>query len=207
VRLVAVSDTHGHLPAHAVPDGDVLIHAGDLTRMGTLEQIAAAGAWLRSLPHRDKIVIAGNHDFAFEREPAAALAAFGEGFTYLLDAGVTIAGVRFWGSPWQPQFFDWAFNLDRGAPLAEKWALVPGDTDVLITHGPPQGILDRTAGGDAAGCADLLARVAAVRPRAHVFGHIHEAAGVVERDGTTFVNASICDLRYRPVNPPRVLDL
>jgi Icc-related predicted phosphoesterase len=107
-----------------------------------------------------------------------------------------VFGLKVWGSPWQPRFFDWAFNLDRGPDLAAKWALVPDDTDILITHGPPVGILDRTFRGTETGCADLLARVKVVKPRLHLFGHIHEAAGVVETPDTLFVNASIGTERF-----------
>src|SRR5690606_27797878 len=129
------------------------------------------------------------------------------GLTYLRDAGVEIDGVRFWGSPWQPEFFDWAFNLPRGEALAARWALVPEDTDVLITHGPPRGILDRTVTGTPVGCDDLRAALDRLAPRLHVFGHIHEAYGRVEGPRTTFVNASVCDVRYRAVNDPVVVDL
>lgn len=190
-----------------VPDGDVLVHAGDLTKRGSLEEIAAAGDWLRSLPHPRKVVIAGNHDFAFERDPRAAREALGEGLDYLEDSGVAIGGFALWGSPWQPWFHDWAFNLPRGARLAEKWALIPLGTQVLVTHGPPHGILDRTVSGELAGCRDLADRVRIVRPALHVFGHIHEGSGTFHDGATTFVNASICDLRYKPVNPARVIEL
>jgi Icc-related predicted phosphoesterase len=101
---------------------------------------------------------------------------------------------------------DWAFNLPRGPRLAAEWAKIPDTTDVLITHGPPMGILDHVW-GEHVGCADLLARIAAVKPKVHAFGHIHEGSGVLVQDGTTYVNASICDGEYRPVNPIRVVDL
>jgi len=151
-------------------------------------------------------VIAGNHDWAFQRTPLRARALIRHAI-YLEDEETTVAGLRIWGSPWQPWFFDWAFNLQRGPEIAAKWALIPDGIDVLITHGPPQGILDRTSRGDAAGCADLLAAVLRVRPRLHLFGHIHEAYGSLERDGIRFVNACNCSERYRPVQPPMVVDL
>jgi Icc-related predicted phosphoesterase len=207
VRIVALSDTHSRVPESGVPDGDVLVHAGDLTKRGSLEEIAAAGAWLRSLPHPRKVIIAGNHDFGFEREPRAARAALGTGLDYLEDSGLVIDAVAFWGSPWQPWFYDWAFNLPRGEKLAEKWALIPPDTRVLVTHGPLYGILDRTEAGEQAGCSDLAERVRQLRPAVHVFGHIHEGAGMLREGETLFVNASICDLWYKPVNPAIVIDL
>ena len=206
MRIVCVSDTHGHGREVVVPHGDVLVHAGALTGMGSLVQIAKEAAWLRSLPHRTKVVIAGNHDFGFEREPGPAVALLHD-LVYLEDSEASVDSVRFYGSPWQPWFFDWAFNLERGPAIRARWDQIPAGIDVLVTHGPPAGILDRTAAGMDVGCADLLEAVARVRPRVHVFGHIHEGYGVVERDGTKFVNASTCDVRYRPIQPPIVVDI
>ncbi len=205
-RIVCLSDTHNRLDELDVPDGDVLVHAGDFSKRGAAEEVRSFVDALVTLPHEDKVVIAGNHDFLCEEDPAAARELLRD-VHYLLDSGVTLRGLRFWGSPWQPEFFDWAFNLPRGAALAAMWALIPDETDVLVTHGPPRGILDRTVTGVAVGCDDLLAALARVRPRLHVFGHIHEAYGKLERDGTTFVNASNCDVRYRPVQPPITIDL
>jgi Icc-related predicted phosphoesterase len=111
------------------------------------------------------------------------------------------------GSPWQPWFLDWAFNLPRGPELAAIWKKIPDDTDVLITHTPPYGILDRLISGKHAECADLVHALARVKPKVHVFGHIHEAYGRVEQDGTIYVNASVRNFRYQLVNPPIVVDL
>lgn len=205
MRIVCVSDTHTLHDAVAVPDGDVLVHTGDFTRRGSEADVRAFDRWLGTLPHREKVVIAGNHDFCFERDPGAR--GWITNARYLQDEGATVAGLRFWGTPWTPRFFDWAFNLDRGEPLRDVWARVPAGVDVLLTHGPPAGILDRTVHGVDAGCEELLAALARVRPRLHVFGHIHEAWGTAERDGTRFVNASACDARYRPAHPPVVVDL
>ena len=176
-----------------------------MTRRGDLHEVRAFDAFLAGLDHRHKLVIAGNHDFCFERRPAAARVALRHA-VYLEDEAIEVEGVRFYGSPWQPWFWDWAFNLRRGAEIRSKWELIPEDTEVLITHGPPLGRCDVTAGGDAVGCADLLERIRQVRPRYHLFGHIHEAYGSSSDDATTFVNASSCDLRYRPVHPPVVID-
>jgi predicted phosphodiesterase len=206
MRIVCLSDTHTRHGSLDVPDGDVLVHAGDATRRGTQGEIEDFDRWLRDLPHAHKVIIAGNHDFGFEREPAEARGWI-TGATYLQDSGVTIDGVRFWGSPWQPRFFDWAFNLDRGEPLRAVWAKIPEGTDVLLTHGPPRGILDRTVRGESVGCDDLLDAVRRIRPRVHVFGHIHEAYGELELDGTRFVNASTCTIGYKPIQPPIIVDL
>ncbi|TAM87114.1 metallophosphoesterase, partial [bacterium] len=121
MRIVCVSDTHQYHSRLNIPDGDVLIHAGDLTMKGDYAAVRGVDAWLANLPHRHKIVIAGNHDFAFEGNRYAAKML--PHATYLEDSGVEIDGLLFWGSPWQPWFYDWAFNLQRGAEIAEKWAL------------------------------------------------------------------------------------
>ena len=188
--LVLASDTHGRHRDLIVPDGDVFIHAGDITRFGgEIDDLIDFNEYIATLPHPHKIVIAGNHDFCFERDNDRSRSILTNA-TYLEDDGLSIDGVTYYGSPWQPVFLDWAFNLERGSALREKWAMVPEDTDVLITHGPPQGILDEVSGGERVGCADLLERVRKVNPKVHVFGHIHEARGTHEQDGTTFVNAS-----------------
>lgn len=209
MRLVCLSDTHSMHRQVDVPDGDVLIHAGDCLGAGTLDELDDLNDWLASLPHRHKILIAGNHDWCFQNDPEAARRRV-TGAIYLQDSGVTLDGIRFWGSPWTPVFFDWAFNLGRGAPLAERWALIPEQTDVLITHGPPAGILDKVPAGlhfENVGCANLLAVVEQMQPPIHIFGHIHEGYGRHDSNGTLFVNASTCQANYKPINPPIVVDL
>jgi predicted phosphodiesterase len=205
IRLVLISDTHG-FHDFPVPAGDVLVHAGDGCGRGTLDEARAWAEFMRRQPHPHKVVIAGNHDRCFESDFDEAAALF-EGLHFLHDSACEIAGLRFWGAPWQPWFLSWAFNLPRGPELAAKWALIPDDTDVLVTHGPPMGILDRTYAGEPVGCEELRAALRRVRPRLHVFGHIHEGYGTAEVDKTTFVNASICTLAYQPTNPAVVIDL
>jgi predicted phosphohydrolase len=190
LRIVAVADTHLYHRQLVVPDGDVFVHAGDLCRGGDLDELATAARWIRSLPHRTKVVVAGNHDWALVHEPERARGFLQDGMVYLEDAGLEIDGLRFWGSPWQPEFNGWAFNLPRGAPLARKWALIPEGTDVLITHGPPMGIGDRGPMAGRSGCADLMRRVREVRPRLHLFGHIHQDGGVWHQDGTCYANVT-----------------
>jgi Icc-related predicted phosphoesterase len=186
--LVAMADTHGYHPRD-VPEGDVLILAGDLTRTGSLDEVAELNNYLAALPHRHKLVVAGNHDWCFQLEPERARALL-TAATYLEDEAVVIEGVKFYGSPWQPWFFDWAFNLKRGAELAAVWARIPEDTDVLVTHGPPLGFGDRTRREQRVGCEDLLRRVRVVRPKLHLFGHIHEDPGVWTEGGTAFANVT-----------------
>jgi Icc-related predicted phosphoesterase len=206
MRCVVLSDTHGLHDHVEIPEGDVLIHAGDLTRHGGLEDVARFDAFLAGLPHRHKVVVAGNHDFCFERQPQLARQLLRHA-VYLEDEAVTLDGVRFWGSPWQPWFFDWAFNLERGPEIRAKWDLIPAGIDVLITHGPPLGHGDLTSRGERAGCADLLDKIGELRPKYHLFGHIHEGYGLTRDGDTTFVNACICDLGYRPVQAPVVIEI
>lgn len=205
LRIVAISDTHGHRPWFRIPDGDVLVYAGDITRHGRLEEVINFNKFLGILPHSFKLVIAGNHDACFESQPEASKACLTNGI-YLRDQSITIQGVKFYGSPWQPAFRDMAFNLPRGEALRDKWAFIPPDTDVLITHGPPWGQRDRTFLGSAVGCRDLLKAVGQLRIRLHVFGHIHEAAGQSSNGQTLFVNASLCNLLYLPLHHPFVYD-
>lgn len=206
-RIVCLSDTHNSNGQIAVPEGDILIHAGDATITGTVEEIALFNEWFATLPHSFKIFVAGNHDWLFEIDNKFAISLLNKKIIYLQDSFVEIENLKIYGSPWQPRFFDWAFNLTRGAEIAEKWKLIPTDTDVLITHGPPFGILDLTPRGDNAGCEELRKRVEEIRPKAHIFGHIHCGYGSKDHFGVKFINASNCDESYEPSNPPIVFDI
>ena len=205
LKIVAISDTHNRHSQLEVPDGDILIHAGDITSKGDLRDVRRFNNFLGDLPHKHKIVIAGNHDFCFEREPQAAQKEL-TNCIYLQDSEVVIEGIKFYGSPWQPWFFDWAFNLQRGEEIRRKWELIPSDTDVLITHGPPLNHGDKVSSGSAVGCEDLLNKIMEVKPRYHIFGHIHEDYGISKNENTTFINASTCTLSYKPENPPIVFE-
>ena len=205
-RLVLLSDTHGYHDQLRVPDGDVLVHAGDFCTSGKEAQARAFARWLARQPHPHKVVIAGNHDRCLEIDIGLGDRLF-QGATYLLDREATVAGLRFYGSPWQPEFLSWAFNLPRGEPLRAVWSKIPAGNDVLITHGAPFGILDRTYAGMWVGCEELRTAIDRVRPRLHVFGHIHEGAGTHVEDGILFANASICTLGYDPEHPAIVVDV
>lgn len=211
-RIVAISDTHSrHEQFGTLPDGDILIHAGDATVQGKFDEVIEFNRWLGTLPHKHKIFVAGNHDFLFEKSPNFARTLI-PNVTYLQDAFVMVEGLKIYGSPWQPRFHDWAFNLDRGSDIARQWALIPEDTDILVTHGPPYGILDRvsdrwTGAAEAVGCEELLPVVQRIKPRAHIFGHIHADYGQHTQGGTRFVNASNCNEQYQLVHPPIVFDL
>jgi len=200
MRIVAIADTHTFTDELVVPDGDVLIHAGDIGRGGTLDELEPAAAWIAAQPHRHKVIVAGNHDWLFVHDPGRARALFsGPRSHYLEDDEVTIEGLRFYGSPWQPEFNDWAFNLPRGEPLARVWSKIPRGIDVLVTHGPPAGVGDRGGyGPERAGCEDLRARVIHVAPRVHLFGHIHQDGGAWQLGPTMYINATTWECTRRP---------
>lgn len=164
--------------------------------------------WFRDQPFAYKILIAGNHDFYFEREPEEQInKIFPPGVIYLRDSGITINKLKIWGSPATPWFFDWAFNRHRGEPIKRHWDLIPADTDVLITHGPVYRTLDTNTKGGHVGCKDLFDTVHEIKPKAHICGHIHEAYGTVDESGIRFINASVPDEKYELKNSPVVFDL
>jgi Icc-related predicted phosphoesterase len=207
VRFVVISDTHGQHAAVELPPGDIIIHAGDVSRMGKEREIISFLDWFAALPYRYRVFVAGNHDFYFEKSSDNDIAQIiPDGVTYLNDTGVTIEGIEIWGSPITPWFFDWAFNRHRGADIQKHWALIPASTSVLVTHGPPYGILDRTIGNEPAGCSDLLKRIHDIKPACHIFGHIHEGYGQMEKEETVFINASVVDERYMLRNAPVSFD-
>jgi len=189
-----------------IPDGDILIHAGDFTEHGTLVEAEAFDRFLATLPHKHKLVVAGNHDSAFETRPSEAASVMRH-CTYLQDSSVRINGITFYGSPWQPWFMDWAFNLPRGKALREKWQMIPEQTDVLITHSPPMGYGDCIYSGDRVGCEDLITVVERIKPRLHIFGHIHEGYGTSQNEHTTFINACSCNMKNQPKNAAIVVEI
>lgn len=206
MKIVLLSDTHCTHQYLEVPAGDLLIHAGDFSLRGREAETQDFLDWFSSQPHPHKVFISGNHDFMAEKVPALFRSMLPTNVHYLEDSGVEIEGIRIWGSPITPWFYNWAFNRLRGDEINQYWQKIPENTDILITHGPPFGILDLTDGGDAVGCEDLMARIEEIKPKLHVFGHIHEAYGQLQKGETLFVNASCVNLRYNPVNDPIVLD-
>lgn len=202
-----ISDTHDHdLRDLDIPDGDVLIHSGDATGRGTVQSIAAFNHQLGCLPHKHKLFVPGNHDWLFEKNPNLAKQMLTNA-TLLIDEAIEIDNIKFYGSPQQPAFCNWAFNVPRGKALKEKWDLIPEDTNVLITHSPPKNILDLCPDGFNAGCEDLLNRIKELNHlKLHVFGHIHFDYGTLIKDNVQFVNASICTEEYHPLNTPIVVN-
>jgi Icc-related predicted phosphoesterase len=170
-----------------------------MSSQGTPSEILQFLEWFSELPYTHKVLVAGNHDWLFERDPAAALSLLANypSITYLNDSGATIEGIRFWGSPVQPTFMNWAFNRDP-AEIRQHWDRIPDGIDVLVTHGPPAGILDTIENHrPGAGCPLLRAAVSRVKPRLHVFGHIHEGRGIRQVEETLYVNAAVLNGKYR----------
>lgn len=208
MKIVCISDTHGEHSDVYIPEGDVLVHAGDISYYGKEIEVDDFLEWFREQPHQYKIFIAGNHDFYFEKASAEEIERkIPEDIIYLNDSGCEIEGVHFWGSPIQPFFFNWAFNRNRGFDIKKHWDLIPKNTDVLITHGPPYSVLDFCVKGEQVGCKDLYTKVEKIQPKAHIFGHIHENYGRQKIGDIQFVNASILNEKYQLANAPIIIDI
>lgn len=216
MRIVALSDTHGHHKKMTIPDGDLLIYAGDFSMCARLNDVVEFAAWLKALPHEHKIVIPGNHDLYCEGEFQWAREEFFPA-EYLMHMPTEIAGYRIFGSPYSSSIFEpsrWVFDYPRDGPRSRQlWEHIPDGTDILVTHGPPKGILDRVLNvhqGEDPHVGDFYLKqvVERVRPKVHIFGHIHEGFGsqVVEY-GTSFYNVCVCNVYYKPLNPVTVIDL
>jgi hypothetical protein len=217
-----------------LPKGDVLLHAGDCTNVGKPHEVQEFVDWFMNIKgFNTKVFIAGNHDWAFQNANEPHHSGEFEWFhnlmnsenlsqsdvTYLEDTNFTIESpefsrpIKIHGSPWQPNFYDWAFNLPRmGDEIKSKWDLIPDDTDILITHGPPQEIRDFVSNwrqGDMnVGCEILRHQLDnRIKPALHVFGHIHGAYGGVQKNDTLYINAATCNDRYVPSNKPIIIDL
>lgn len=221
MKLVIISDTHQLHDQVKLPEGDVLIHCGDFTNKGTDGALKSFLTWFSSQPHEYKIFIAGNHelglDKGYHREHKLNII---KEFTsqnpkmfYLENSDVIINDVKFYGSPITPWFYDWAWNVRRGAPIAAAWDLIPEDTNVLITHGPPYGILDtvlESFGRDShQGCLDLRNKIRKLPAlKLHAFGHLHLQGGnQITEEGVVFVNAAICDDAYHTVHTPVIVEI
>ncbi len=207
LRLVCIGDTHGFHRRLMLPAGDILIHSGDFDG-GSVEEIDDFNSWLGSLPFRHKLVVAGNHDLLFDRNPKLARSHLTEAI-YLQDSGVTVEGLKFWGSPVNSVGGDWAFSRERMVKIRKHWDLIPDDTDVLITHEPPYGTLDKPhILAKHAGCQYLLGAVLRIKPRLHIFGHVHGGYGREDAWGRVIlVNCAVVDNACALAHPPTVVDL
>ncbi len=218
MKILCISDTHNnHNKLTEVVNElietekvDVLVHAGDFSSKGIERQVRKFNNWMElvNLPKSHKIGISGNHDFYSERFGKAKMLIRCDNFIYLEGDSTTIDGVKFWGGPWTPWFFDWAFNVARGRNIKAIWDNIPTDTDVLITHGPPAYILDECPDGRKVGCTDLLNVITNdLDIKAHIFGHIHHSHGHQLIDKVHYVNASSMGEDYKTVNPPIIIEI
>ena len=207
MKLICISDTHGRHEEVELSSADMIIHAGDMSEKGTKDQIIDFMKWFSSLNYQYKVLIAGNHDFFLEQATSKEIKKLiPEGVIYLNDSGVEIEGLKIWGSPVQPWFHNWAFNRSEKS-ICKHWNEIPDDTDILITHVPPQHILDQNRRAESCGCPHLTERVKEVKPQYHIFGHIHESYGMIENNGTTYVNSSNLDFLYEYANQPIIIDV
>jgi 3',5'-cyclic AMP phosphodiesterase CpdA len=222
--ITLISDSHNkhNEITQDLPGGEILIHAGDLSSLGSKLEIESFVKWFDSIDnYTHKVFIAGNHDWGFQMatQQANEIVNSYKTIDYLQDEQLTLYydgpngeflkdNIRIWGSPWQPEFYDWAFNLPRnGEELKAKWDEIPMNTDILITHGPPFGRLDMVkTGGKSLGCELLAERVQVVKPKIHVFGHIHGGYGHSFNGDTHFFNASVLNDNYNYANKPITID-
>lgn len=207
MKIVLISDTHKLHEKIKLPEGDLIIHAGDVSNRGTYGEILNFLDWFKKLPFKYKVFIAGNHDFMLDQNPPLDNSNFPDGITYLENSMIEIQRLSIYGSPYTPEFYKWAFMKKRGEEIRKIWDLIPNKVDILVTHGPPYSILDENVEGTMCGCEELLKRVKEVQPKIHVFGHIHESYGTVEEGGTKFFNASIVNDEYRVRNAPFVIEI
>jgi Icc-related predicted phosphoesterase len=206
MKIVAISDTHRkYEQLGTLPEGDILIFAGDDDWTSYTNFLTFLN-WFAAQPVEHKVMIAGNHDFfaatseLFIREECKK-----RGVHYLRDSGITILDITIWGSPYTPQFGNWAFMKERGDEILKTWQKIPDYTDILVTHGPPMDILDVTPRGENVGCWDLGFIVKKIKPILHIYGHIHGCSGVYKTPHTTYVNASVTDELYSIENEPKEL--
>ena len=212
MRIVAISDTHCDWDKLTLPKADILIHAGDIDAGAWPDQLCDFCRWLgKQSQIKHKIVIAGNHDQYMEEHNKEARNTFDlHGIKYLENEGITINKVKIWGSPITPRFGDWWFMADRGPQIRNYWKMIPKDTDILVTHGPPFGIMDvvhHFNGPERVGCSDLLISTLTIKPKLHIFGHIHSGFGQEKIKDTLYVNASMMDEEYQIVNKPVILEI
>jgi Icc-related predicted phosphoesterase len=185
--ITFISDTHGLHGRLKLNPGTVLIHTGDVTEYGSEDEVADFLFWFSKQPFSYKVFIAGNHDlFLEECSPAKKKKMIPSDIIYLQNSGIEIKGLKVWGSPVTPYFLGMAFNVRQGTEIRKVWNKIPSGTDILISHGPPKGILDNGVGDE-----ELLLQVFKIQPAVHCFGHAHGQNGIETVNGTTFINASI----------------
>lgn len=198
MRILHISDTHSkHGLLKNLPKADIIIHSGDSSFAGSDSEVLDFMNWFCDLDYPHKIFVAGNHDDCLYDGQIEGLP---DNFYYLCHSGIDIEGVRFWGVP---LFLGDALKEGR---IMQIMAQIPENTDVLISHGPPYGILDFDDNINY-GCKYLLKAVERVKPRYHLFGHIHANYGIRKIGQTTFVNSAIMNEMYEFVNKPKLLEI
>lgn len=213
-KITVISDTHGKHKqiTKDLPGGDILIHAGDISSMGYEHEVQQFCKWFDNIDNYDtKVFIAGNHDWGFQNnvERIQEIVNSYKTIDYIQDDSFSLYfnspndefpedNIHFYGSPWQPEFYNWAFNLPRnGSELMEKWNNIPDNTDILITHGPAWGYVDQVIGKtEHLGCELLTQRIKTIKPKIHICGHIHSGHGYKFDGDTHFINASVLDEDY-----------
>jgi Icc-related predicted phosphoesterase len=216
--ITLISDTHlkHNEITQDLPGGDLLLHSGDISSMGYQHEVQQFCKWFNNVENYDhKIFIAGNHDWGFENnvEKIMEIVNSYKTVNYIQDETISVGDddkmVNIYGSPWQPEFYNWAFNLPKnGVELAAKWDAIPDNTDILITHGPAFGVLDTVAGKmwDNLGCQLLTNKIKSIKPKIHVCGHIHSGYGYYFDGDTHFINASVLNEAYQYTNKPITID-
>jgi len=233
LKIVTISDTHRFHKEVDLPEGDLLIHAGDFTSMGSVEDVEDFLIWLKKKSRKytfGSVFIAGNHDKSFDVKYAKTFDLTAEegkkpkwleemlleyvdpkiGVRYLENTHTIVNDFKIWGSPVTPWFFGdyWAFNKNRGDEIKEVWETIPKDADIVVTHGPANGLLDYVLDSKInAGCEELSKYIAAIKPKLHVSGHIHEGYGVTKSGSTIYMNASYVNTSYVPSNAPQVITI
>ena len=214
MKISIISDTHNKhkLLTGDLPGGSLLLHAGDISSMGYEHEIREFAKWYDGLNYDNKIFIAGNHDWGFQNnvDKVKEIVDFYKTITYVQDQLHTIQDdngteIKIWGSPWQPEFYNWAFNLPNGGwELEQKWNDIPEGIDILITHGPAWGFLDDVEGrrGQHLGCELLANRIKKIKPKIHICGHIHSGHGHYFDGHTHYFNASVLNERYLYAHTP-----
>lgn len=196
MTLLHLSDTHGkHKLLKNLPEADVIIHSGDVCFSGSEREVMDFMEWFFDLPFRYKIFIAGNHDNCLHE---AIIEGLSDGCHYLCNSGIEIENVKFYGLP---LFMEDITSGNYDANIRK----IPADTDVLISHQPPLGILDldgKTHYGD----KFLLEKAVEIQARFHLFGHIHASYGTEKSGNTIFVNASVLNENYELTNRPVLLE-
>lgn len=200
LKITAMSDTHNHHEAFELPGGDILLHSGDATGRGSIAEMGSFLKWYGEQDYAHRIFVPGNHDWICETNPSLILEmAQANGVILLNDSGITVEGIKIWGSAVQPWFYDWAFNRRRGEDIKKHWDLIPEDTEILVTHGPVYGLLDKVKRDNLnVGCEDLLVRIREIDSiKLHICGHIHEGRGHINVGDKLFVNASSLNYEYK----------